>query len=431
MPDQSHSPQQRRTSDRLWTPYFVLIILIMFVSYVSFHGLNSGTSVYVDHQGGTAQFAGILASIYSISAALARTVFGPLIDERGRALIMRVGALAFAVGALVIGFIQAEWALVFGRVFQGIGFGALTTSAAAAAADVLPMSRLGEGLGYYGMGNALAQSIGPALALSLVALDPPELMYYALAGASIVVFILSALCRYEKNPHALPATSNYRIRKESSAEESGDSVSIPLKGFARFYEPHALSGALPMMFMSAANCFSVFFAALYGASLGIANGGIFFTFSAISMVVVRLCSKLYMDRILPFRSFSISVVIGLAGLTCMLLSAQVSWLFYLAGFLYGWSLGMTLPINQSVSVKNTPEGRWGTGSALFFLLSDAGVAISTIAYGSLTDLFGFEASIFGAMACMVVAFILAVVFYPPWAKSKEANREWMARHETR
>ena len=45
-----------------------------------------------------------------------------------------------------------------------------------------------------------------------------------------------------------------------------------------------------MMFMSAANGFSVFFAGLYGTSLGLANAGLYFTLSAASMVV-EMCIR--------------------------------------------------------------------------------------------------------------------------------------------
>ena len=171
-----------------------------------------------------------------------------------------------------------------------------------------------------------------------------------------------------------------------------------------------------MMFMSAANGFSVFFAGLYGTSLGLANAGLYFTLSAASMVVVRLKSKAYMDRVLPIKVFTVAVGTGLAGLALLLAAPALPWLFYVAGLLYGFSLGITLPLNQSVAVKNTPVGRWGAGNALFLLASDVGVACTCVLWGVVNDAFGFWAAIAGAMACMAVAYALAWAVYPPWAK---------------
>ena len=408
----------------VWTPYFFLIVLIMFTSYISFHGLNSGTSVYIDRTGGTAQFAGILASLYSISASIARFFMGPVIDEKGRAFIMRAGAVSFALGALLVALLPSDIMLIIGRILQGIGFGALTTSAAAAAADVLPKSRLGEGMSYYTLGNALAQSVGPAVGLFLVAMDPPEIMYFVLAIVAIIVFVLAVICKYEKDPSVLPETSSYRIRMEAEAAEDAPKKKETAKGIMRYIEPRAMCGGFPMMFMASANCFSVFFAGLYGQSLGVINGGIYFTFSAVSMVAVRAISKSYMDRVLPIINLGISVVAGLIGLTALLLATpESSWLFYLGGFMYGVELGITLPCNQTVAIKNTPDDRWGAGNAMFSILMDLGVVIFSIVWGSLHDMFGFSAPIMGAMCCMVVAMILGFLLYPTWAKSPAAWEE--------
>lgn len=399
----------------VWNPAFVLVVAISFTSYLSFHGLNSGTTVYLSLVGGSTAFAGVLAALYSVAAGVARMALGPVIDRRGRAAVMSVGAASFFLGAVLAGLSQGGLALVAGRALQGVGFGAITTAAATAAADVLPESRMGEGLGYYGLGNALSLSVGPALALFLVAADPPETLFFALAGLSVVVFVLTLFCRYERHPARLPETASYRERLRAGAEGKGREA-CPERGVRRFFESRALCGALPMMFMSAANGFSVFFAGLYGTSLGLANAGLYFTLSAASMVVVRLKSKAYMDRVLPIKVFTVAVGTGLAGLALLLAAPALPWLFYVAGLLYGFSLGITLPLNQSVAVKNTPVERWGAGNALFLLASDVGVACTCVLWGVVNDAFGFWAAIVGAMACMAVAYALAWAVYPPWAK---------------
>ena len=278
---------------KLWTPYFILIVAIMFCSYVSFHGLNSGTSVYIERTGGTASFAGVLAALYSIVAGIIRMIVGPIIDRRGRTIVMSAGAASFTIGALIPGFLGSEPALVIGRILQGVGFGAITTSASTAAADVLPAARMGEGLGYYGLGNALAQSVGPAVALALVVLDPPQTLFLALAVAAMVVFLLTMLCNYERHPERLPEEASYRQQVESGAFIPGKGSTQPKPEkketlAERFFEPHALPGAVPMVFVSAANGFSVFIAGVYGETLGIGNAGLSFTCAAVTMVLVRL-----------------------------------------------------------------------------------------------------------------------------------------------
>lgn len=51
------------------------------------------------------------------------------------------------------------------RAGHGIAFGLLTVSNSTVAIDVMPSSRRGEGIGYYGVSNNLAMAVGPTLSL--------------------------------------------------------------------------------------------------------------------------------------------------------------------------------------------------------------------------------------------------------------------------
>ena len=54
------------------------------------------------------------------------------------------------------------------RVLFGIGFGMTSTSFPTMASDVIPIKRLGEGMGYFGLSTTLAMSIGPMIGLTLL-----------------------------------------------------------------------------------------------------------------------------------------------------------------------------------------------------------------------------------------------------------------------
>ena len=103
---------------------------------------------------------------------------------------------------------------------------------------------MGEGLGYYGLGNALSLSVGPALALFLVAADPPETLFFALAGLSVVVFVLTLFCRYERHPARLPETASYRERLRAGAEGKGREA-CPERGVRRFSRAAPCAGRCP------------------------------------------------------------------------------------------------------------------------------------------------------------------------------------------
>lgn len=412
------------TASKLWSATFVIVVLISFTLFAIGQGLNAGMSVYVERIGGTATFSGVLSIVFSVAAAGTRLALGPVIDARGRMIVATGGAIVLACGTIACGVVVNDAALVVARVAQGIGFAAASTAAATAAADALPPSRMGEGIGYYGLGQAVAMSFGPALALAILGVDPPQLLFFVLTAMTAIVGALAIGCRYERTPEILPADAVYRRRAEAAdrarrnaEQETGDSeprAAAPARprGPRALFEPRALPGALPLMFMGAAVGFAISFAGLYGERIGVGGAGLFFTLSAVSMIVVRLKSKSFMDTARPIWIYGATIGCGIVAFALLLASPQLHPLFYLAGLFYGVYLGLGVPVNQSVAVKNTPPERWGAGNALVLLMNDLGIGVASLVWGVLNDAVGFAASIGASIGCMVVSYLLARALYP-------------------
>ena len=197
---------------RLWTPVFIAILAVALCCFTVGQGINSGTSVYIDRLGGTATLAGIGAAIFSVAAAVARIVCGPIIDLRGRVIVIGAGTVIFLIGVLGSAISASLDLFVLWRFLQGVGFSATSTAAATAAADVLPAERLGEGIGYYGLGQAVGMSFGPALGLFFVLSDPAENLYWGMSAFAVLAIVIVAFCRYEHNIERLPETATYRTR---------------------------------------------------------------------------------------------------------------------------------------------------------------------------------------------------------------------------
>ena len=463
--------------DRLWTPVFLFVIGVTLCTFLVGQGLNAGTSVYITALGGTATYAGLLATVFSVAAAGARFICGPLVDDRGRRVAMVAGSvvmMAGTAGPIVTG--DSELMILW-RFLQGIGFSAATTASATAAADVLPRERLGEGIGYFGLGQALAMSIGPALSLFLVSTDPPENLFVGVTLAGALALAFSLLCRYEKDPEKLPVTSAYRVRWERArlrpgqgeealerAEERADAgaegarraegargaesaqraegaagAASGSRGaragaerprgtlVSRVIEPRALHGALPALCIVPAVGFVIFFVGLYGTVLGVGNAGLFYTVSAVSMVAVRLKSGAFMDRVPAIKVLTAAVACGIVGFVVLLAAGALEGgareaAFYAAGLPYGLCLGVCQPLNQSIAVKCSPPERWGAANAVFQLAIDVGMGASTVVWGMLNDTLGFSASLVGAIICLLVGYAMAWLAYPPEEKRWHRRR---------
>ena len=457
--------------EQLWSTTFVLVVASTLCCFMVGQGLNSSTSVYVALYGGTAAYAGVLAAVFSGAAAVVRLLSGPLIDGRGRRIVMLFGFAVLIVGTVGPLFTHDVVPFVVFRILQGAGFSAVTTASATAAADALPASRMGEGIGYYGLGQALSMSVGPALALALVSTDPPENLFVGVTAIAVVGLSMIFLCRYEKHPEMLPEEAVYRRRLEEGESEAarrgtseagkeskqveaagraGAAKALEVTGRAgaaeaieaaetttstaqsrmegrpkresiasRIFEKHALPGTLPMIVLSPAFGFVIFFVGLYGASLGVGNAGLFYTLSAVSMILVRLKSGAFMDRFAPIKILPVALACGLVAFAMLVACGTVldgapvrDAVFNLSGIVYGFCIGIALPLNQSVAVKNTPPERWGAANALFQLANDVGIGGACVIWGIVNDCFGFPVTICCAMCCIAASYFVARAVYP-------------------
>lgn len=454
----SKTDDSRRESPReqLWSTTFVLVVVSTLCCFMVGQGLNSSTSVYVALYGGTAAYAGVLGAVFSGAAAAVRLLSGPLIDGRGRRIVMLVGFAVLIVGTVGPLFTHDVAPFVVFRILQGAGFSAVTTASATAAADALPASRMGEGIGYYGLGQALSMSVGPALALALVSTDPPENLFIGVTAIAVIGLAMIFLCRYEKHPEMLPEEAVFRRRLEEEEREAArtdvaeaggatgragateadkvagatetttSTAQSKMEGqpkregiASRIFEKQALPGTLPMIVLSPAFGFVIFFVGLYGASLGVGNAGLFYTLSAVSMILVRLKSGAFMDRFAPIKILPFALACGLVAFGMLVVCGTVlddtpvrDAVFNLSGIVYGFCIGIALPLNQSVAVKNTPPERWGAANALFQLANDVGIGGACVIWGIVNDCFGFPATICCAMCCIVASYFVARAVYP-------------------
>ena len=258
-------------------------------------------------------------------------------------------------------------------------------------------------------------SIGPAFALYLVGTDPSTNLYVGLALVGFAGLVIALNARYESKWQTLPSSSAYRIKMETRLEldskdgqapssttvttsetinsekyPEGDQVSKrTLRDSFNIFEPRALPGAIPQMIMCPTFGFGVFFAGLYGTTLGYTHAGLFYTISAVSMIIIRMISKHFMDTVPAIKTMTGAVACGI--LCCLMLLAA---------------------LNQSVAVKNTPPERWGAANALFLLANDIGIGFASVIWGVINDSFGFQTSIVCVIVCLIASYASAWIVYP-------------------
>ncbi|WP_010121329.1 MFS transporter [Corynebacterium nuruki] len=109
-----------------------------------------------------AVWVGLLEAVNALCAFLASPVLGGLSDRYGRRPVIILGAFGAAVGFLIFGFGGGLWALVLGRVIQGVTAGDMP-AVYAYLADITPAPQRSRRYGMLGAVCGAGFMVGPAL----------------------------------------------------------------------------------------------------------------------------------------------------------------------------------------------------------------------------------------------------------------------------
>lgn len=391
---------------RLLSKYFFLLTAVSVFSGLTLQFFNTTTSLYVKSLGGAASFTGMLLMLFTITATIVRIVTGRLVDTMGRRKIILSGLIIFAVISLSFSFFPFLGALPFLRFFQGIGYSMSATAISVAITDVIPKQRMGEGIGYFGLGNSLTQAIGPGLALGLIFGTNFNPVFYVAAGSLVISAIFMLFCNYEKDDKikklrtgdVKPATES---KNDSDTREKSNPVWV-------YFEKSAIPFTVISMFTSISMSAVVSFLMLYATTFGIKNAGLYFTFSAIFTVLARLLTGKITDKYGPLFSLVPGFLISIISFILIIASSAVPALFYIAGILYGFGNGITGPALNATVIKKAPDSRRGAASATFMISYDIGFGIGGIVWGLIIDFAGFTAMFGGCALFVLIAIILSV-----------------------
>ncbi len=379
--------EKQNTKERIWTRDFVLICLANFFIFLGFQMTLPTIPLFVEDLGGNDQLIGFMVGIFTFSALLLRPYAGQSLETKGRGFVYLIGLGIFVISVGSFGFLKSIALLFAMRVVQGVGWGFSTTASGTIASDLIPPSRRGEGMGYYGLSGNLALAIGPSLGLILE--DSITFKYFFLicAGLGLTAFLLSSRINYVKGK-----------KREKTAKTKSD-----------LYEKSALKPSLLMFFLTVTFGGIASFLPLYTAKEHVEGIQMYFLLYALALMVTRAFAGQLYDR----KGHQAVFIPG----TLLILAAMIllAWLpnsaiLFTAAILYGLGFGMVQPALQAWSIEKAAPNRRGMATATFFSFFDLGVGIGAMVFGQIGHLFGYS-SIYKAAAISVFISMLLYSFF--------------------
>ena len=151
----------------IYTKDVVLVMAASFFFMFSTMFVNPLINGYAKELGASSAFAGIIVGIMSLAAMFLRPVAGNLTDKFSKYRLSFIGGALIFVG--VMGYVltpSSGWLLLF-RLINGTGYVLCTVCMTTWLAFLVPRQHVGEAMGFYGLMNALAMALAPAVSINI------------------------------------------------------------------------------------------------------------------------------------------------------------------------------------------------------------------------------------------------------------------------
>ncbi len=305
--------------------------------------------------------AGLILSSYTVTALIIRPFTGIAIDSIGRKLIFIISMFVFALlfNAYILAVTVAIILII--RTLHGIAWGVMSTSGSTLAVDILPASKRGEGIGYYGISMTIGMALGPLLALSIINNLSYNAMFRIGGGICLIGFLLILFIRYPKY-NAGSRKFNWKNLIELKA--------VPL--------------SLNILLIQITYGGLLSFIAIYGKQIGIKNPGLFFLVYAIGIALSRIFSGKIFDRKGPKFIVFIGMILLIIGFPVLSLVQSMTG-FLISGFILGIGNGIVIPSFQTMVNNLVDQNNRGAANSTYMTAFDLGIGGGMILIGFLAD----------------------------------------------
>lgn len=234
-----------------------------------------------------------MTGVYTLAAMFVRPFSGILSDKFGRTRLLILGAFICSIACSLYSFTSSLIILIAVRSLNGVGFGMHSTCAGAVAADVIPKSRMTEGLGYFGLYGTIAAAVAPGIALSIVGngeMEKFQVLFILATTVSLASMLFDFFITYErKNKNKLSSETI------SENQTSIDDKLLPKTWLGFEYAVFMPASVVILLHVALSSVTS--FLTLFALERDLGNVGLFFTFNAAGLFLSRvLCGKIVDKR---------------------------------------------------------------------------------------------------------------------------------------
>jgi len=374
--------------ENLWTKDFISITGISFFIFLAFYIVLSVLPLYlVGNLHAGADEVGLVITLFLLAAIIVRPFAGELVSKGSQKKILVYSSIAFFIATLLYPMATNIELLLALRVVHGVIFGIITTVKGTICAKIIPISRRGEGLGYFSMAMSLAMVFGPYIGLKLANINAYNIAFILCMFVSAVNVVLALLMKVPE------------IKVNVTSEKSKFS-------WNNIFDKNVAPFALATFILACAYSGISAYLALYAKNLGMpATASSFFIVYAVFVLICRPFTGRWSDK------FGTKVVIypclAIFAVGMLLLNqTHFSGMMLIAAALIGIGYGSVTPVFQTQTISSVEPHRVGIANSLFFNSMDAGMAIGAFILGIVVSAAGYRIIYMIGVALILVCGLL-------------------------
>jgi len=347
-------------NEKIWNKDFILLILSNFLMYITYYAILSALPIYlVGDLHASKMQVGIVVGVYTIASVIVRPFSGFALDKFGRRTIFLSGLIIYSL--LFAGYLVAITitSIIFLRFAQGLAWGFTTVSGSTIAVDNIPVSKRGEGIGYFALSTTLGMSVGPVIGLFVCHLWG----YTAMFVSGCIISIASLSCAY-----AIHLRKRFLVGKRIQLNWNS------------LFEKNSIRPSINVFITMIAYGGLLSFIALYGRELGIQNSSLYFLIFSVGIAAARLTAGKEFDRNGPGKIITLCLMLLIIGFPLLAL-AKNAILFYISAIIIGFGNGVIFPTFQSMVNNLADSLHRGVANSTLYTAVDLGMGLGMIMAG--------------------------------------------------
>lgn len=375
---------------KMWSLSFVFVTLSNAFLFMVFEMLLPTLPLFVTAIGGGAKQVGLVTGIFMISAIAIRPFAGVLAKRFNKKYLLIFGIVISACSTGAYYLASDVSVLLLIRLIHGVGFGLATTYFATIAAEIIPKERRGEGIGYFGVGETIAVSVGPMI--GIVALELYDFERLFLGGMSILLLaVLMAVL----------------VRRRPEARDTAEKGMVKVK--VKVLERRVLFPSFLILLVGIAASGIMSFFSLYAIEKGFQSVGMFFFLIAAASFLIRLISGKIFDRFGAGAILIPASIFSIAGLSILYI-AQTNAMFFTAAICYGFGFGSIFPAIQTWCINLVEEHEHEDAMGTFFNFFDMGIGGGSLLLGVVATIYSYQTLYIASVLVYLLFLLLYILF---------------------